>query len=262
MTRRVLVVLILLCGALGAQAEALRVLFVGNSYTYVHGVPEILRQMAAAKGHELEYEQQTPPGRTFQHHWEAGQAVRKMQAGDFDVVVFQNQSFEPVIEPDTMMKYGQRLAAAAGQAGAKKCYYLTPAYKEPVGWMKQDTDDARRGAERFPEMYDRLVEAYSELARATGGNVAPVGLAWKLAYESMPELPLHAPDHSHAAPTGAYLTALVFYATLFEEPPAGLPATLTIKGWKKDKTTEIKLDSKTHQALEAAAWQACRKFSL
>jgi hypothetical protein len=264
MMRRLRVVLLLVVCAAGVHAETLRVLFVGNSYTFVHGVPELLKEMARSKGHELEYEQQTPGGRSFQKHWEEGKAVRKMKDGPFDIVVFQNQSFEPVMDPDNMMKYGRMLAAEADRAGAKKLYYLTPAYKEPVGWMKKDNDAARRGAKLFPEMHERLVASYSKLARDTGGDVAPVGVAWKLAYEAMPDVQLHAPDHSHAAPAGAYLTALVFYAALYGEAPVDMPEKLEILARRKGKiqTTAINLDSATRRLLEVSAWQACREFSL
>jgi len=262
-TRRLLVVLLIFCAALGAHAETLRVLFVGNSYIFVHGVPELLKEMAKTKGHELEYEQQTPGGKNFQAHWEAGEAVKKMQEGDFDIVVFQNQSFEPVGDPDNMLKFGKLLAAEADKLGVRKIYYLTPAYKEPVGWMKKDSDESRCGAALFPRMHERLIESYSKLARETAGEIAPVGVAWKVAYEFIPDVQLHAPDHSHASPTGAYLTALVFYSTIYGEQPDGMPGKLTAPAKKKGKSpTEINLDAKMRHALEATAWKACREFSL
>jgi hypothetical protein len=261
--RRFLILLLLFAGVLTASAEKLRVLFVGNSYTYVHGVPDMLKKMAEAKGHELEIEQQTPGGRSFQKHWEEATAVKKIKEGSFDIVVLQNQSFEPVSDPANMMKYGRFLAAEIDKTGARKIYYLTMAYKEPVGWMKKDSDEARRGAELFPEMYERLVASYSTLARKTSGDVAPVGIAWKLAYESIPDVELHGPDHSHSSSTGAYLTALVFYSTIYGEQPEHMPGKLTVPAKKKGKPpTQINLDAKMREALEAAAWKACREFSL
>jgi hypothetical protein len=239
------------------------VLFVGNSYTYVHSVPEILKTFADKKGHELIYEQQTPGGRSFQKHWEEKKAVKKMKTGNFDLVVFQNHSFEPVSDPDNMVKYGKLLAAEAANAGAKILYYQTMAYKEPLGWMKKDNEVSRRGLALFNEMNERLVESYSRLAKETGGEVAPVGTAWKLAYESVPGLQLHGPDHSHAAPAGAYLTALVFYASLFDEDPKNMPRKMTIETLKKGKphSEEIRIDSKTRKALEAATKDAMRTVS-
>ena len=263
MMRRSLLILFLLCAVLGVQAETLRVLFVGNSYTFVNNVPEQLKMMAKSHGHDLVYEQHTPGGRSFEKHWEEKKAVEKMKAGTFDIVIFQNQSFEPVGNPANMMKYGELLAAEADQIGARKIYYLTMAYEEPLGWMKKDSDEARHSLKLFPEMNARLATSYAKLAHKTGGEVAPVGVAWKMAYESIPDIKLHAPDHSHANETGAYLTALVFYATIYGEAPDGMPGKLKVKSRKKGKmsVTEIQIDSKTRKALEAIAWKACQKHT-
>lgn len=246
-----------------AHAKNLKVLFVGNSYTYVCGMPDILKAMAEAKGHTLQYEQQTPGGRTFQQHWEAKRAVEKMKADSYDVIVFQNQSFEPVANPANMMKYGKLLAAEADKTGARKLYYLTMAYKEPLKWMKEDNAEARHATDLFPEMLERLTESYTRLADETDGEIAPVGIAWNMAYQTNPDLKLHAADHSHPSAQGAYLTALVFYATLFEDPPQNMPEQLTVQARKKGKLQplEIQLDSKTRKILETAAQKACGKYS-
>jgi len=111
-----------------AEAKNLKVLFIGNSYTYVHDMPEIIKAMADRKGHELDYELQSPGGRNFQKHWEEKTAVKKMKRKKFDVVVLQNHSYEPVNHPDNMMKYGKKLAAVASEEGARIVYYQTMAY--------------------------------------------------------------------------------------------------------------------------------------
>lgn len=258
-----LIILLTLLLLSGAHAKSLKVLFVGNSYTFVCGMPEILKAMVEANGHELHYDQQTPGGRTFQKHWEEKKAVEKMKAGDFDIVVFQNQSFEPVGDPENMMKYGKLLAAEADKAGADKLYYLTMAYKGPIKWMKIDSEEARQGVALLPVMHERLVESYTRLADETGGAIAPVGVAWKMAYEATPSLKLHAGDQSHASPQGAYLTALVFYATLYGNELEHMPCELTVKTRKKGQMQdlEIKLDPSTQKALITAAQKACRAYS-
>jgi len=115
------------------------------------------------------------------------------------------------------------------------------------------------GANLFPEMHDRLVEAYSQLAKETGGDVAPVGVAWNLSYESMPDLQLHADDHSHAQEHGAYLTALVLFSTLFDEDPVNMPRKLVIQN-DQTRSYEIRFDSKIRRHLEATAQKACKEY--
>jgi len=262
MNRSLFFILLWIVCSISAQAEELRVLFIGNSYTAVHCVPEMVRIMAESKGHKLEYEQHTPGGRTFQQHWEDGEAVPKIQAGGFDVVVFQNQSFEPVGDPDNMIKFGKLLATEVDKIGAEILFYLTPAYRAPVKWMKKDDEKARRGLELFPEMLDRIVTSYTRLAKKTDGGVAPVGVAWKLAYDSIPGIALHRSDNSHASEVGAYLTALVFYSCLFDDEPSNMPAKLSVRRMHKGKEqiSQIDLDDETRSALEAAARKAIARF--
>jgi hypothetical protein len=57
-----------------------------------------------------------------------------------------------------------------------------------------------------------------------------VGLAWEKAQALDRVLSLHHIDDRHANPSGAYLTACVFYTVLFNTSPEGLPATLHIEG--------------------------------
>ena len=75
-----------------------------------------------------------------------------------------------------------------------------------------------------PQSQAQISAAYQALGRELGALVAPVGVAWARAGQLDPSIGLYAPDQSHPAPAGAYLTASVFYATLFGRSPAGLDA--------------------------------------
>jgi hypothetical protein len=65
--------------------------------------------------------------------------------------------------------------------------------------------------------------AYFDIAKQLEGRVAPVGVAWKMALAADPPFVLHRPDKSHPNPTGTYLAACVFFATLLDKSPVGLP---------------------------------------
>jgi len=263
MNRKWILLLGLLCFGLLASTQAERVLFIGNSYTYVQNMPEILRQMAVAKGHKLEIEMEVSGGKNFRFHWENGRAAEKIRTGNFDIVVLQDQSFEPVMDPESMMEYGKLLAAEADRAGAQKILYLTMAYRDKVKWMQGDSDEAKRGAALLPQMLDRLTLSYSRLARLTESKVAPVGIAWKKAYETIPGIKLHRADNSHPSAVGAYLTALVFYSTIFDEPPVDMPGSITVEEKRKDKTKKIviSVEDKTRRILERIAWETVKEFS-
>ena len=45
-----------------------RALFIGNSYTYMNSLPELINQIAISKGNSLIYESHTPGGSTLMQH--------------------------------------------------------------------------------------------------------------------------------------------------------------------------------------------------
>lgn len=69
----------------------------------------------------------------------------------------------------------------------------------------------------------RIFDLHVSIAQQAAACVAPIGQAWDLALQRHPELQLHAADGNHSAPAGAYLTALVLYATLTAATPRDLP---------------------------------------
>ena len=96
--------------------------------------------------------------------------------------------------------------------------------------------------------------AYLDIAKELGAGVAPVGVAWKMALTADPPFVLHRSDKSHPNPTGTYLAACVFYATLLDANPAGLPSQIRQGG-------KVLADVPDDQAkrLREIAWTAVRK---
>jgi hypothetical protein len=78
----------------------------------------------------------------------------------------------------------------------------------------------REGVDETQRIYDLHVA----IAQAEPACVAPIGQAWDLALARDPALVLHAADGNHSAPAGAFLAALVLYATITGLSPLDLPA--------------------------------------
>src|SRR5690606_26633068 len=79
-----------------ARAQNSRnVLFLGNSYTAVNNLPQMLADMAASTGDTLIFDSNTPGGYTFQNHVSNPQTLNKIMAGNWDYVVLQEQSQFP-----------------------------------------------------------------------------------------------------------------------------------------------------------------------
>src|SRR5687768_8707708 len=66
--------------------RGLRVLFIGNSFTHFHNMPDMLRQLAAAAHEELPLlaVQVTPGGYTLQQHCDDGRVAELIELNRWD----------------------------------------------------------------------------------------------------------------------------------------------------------------------------------
>jgi hypothetical protein len=196
-----------------AVGKELRVLFVGNSYCSVNGLPTLLAELAQSdpRGPKIAVESVTPGGATLKQHFESTGALEKLRNGTYTHVVLQGQSLEPLANPEEFLTFAEKLAEEAVKRGSKVVFYQTWArregsaeYRKP--WSGGTTEKMQRG----------LSAAYAKAAASCGARVAPVGDVWSaaLAVEDPPKL--FDADGSHPSQAGTYLAACVFYETLTE----------------------------------------------
>jgi hypothetical protein len=212
------------------------VLFVGNSYTFAHHMPYLVKALARAAGEkpDLGVDMHAPGGATWQQHYEGGAVAQRLKLKKYDYVVLQERSAGPLDAPADMHKYGQLLDEEVRKSGAKTILFLTWAYQH------------------IPIEQDQITREYKELAQRQQAKVAPVGQAWQAWLRDYPNVALHDPDKSHPNPRGAYLTACVFYATIYGKSPVGLPGTL--KGDNGEPLSGV-LDNEA-RLLQQTAWDA------
>ncbi len=215
----------------------MRVLFIGNSYNYSNNLPQILQDLANAAGKSLSASMVTSGDKTLEWHWYNPHTLQAIDNGPWDFIALQDHSLRAVEEPDKLHGAVKKLAARIHKANATPVLFIT--------W-------ARR---HIPEMQDDVTQTYLHAAREIGARVAPVGPTWQRALSSFPELSLHIDDHSHPNLLGSYLTACVFYATLFEESPAVLSHTFRIS----DGVTAV-IDNDKAAFLQQTAWTTFEEY--
>ena len=214
---------------IGFAQEEIRVLFLGNSYTYVNDLPGMIEEISNNEGKKIIHESVTPGGCTLFQHVESQNSLSKIRKGNWDYVILQEQSQLPVID-----YYRQNKLKPSYKALYDSIMLYNPSAKV-VGYM---TWGRRYGGQQcvnfgdgvycsvdfvdFNHMQDTLTAAYCENAYATNSYVAPVGEAWKAALSSNPELVLHSSDNSHPSYDGSYLAACVFYSIFWNESPIGI----------------------------------------
>jgi hypothetical protein len=107
-----------------------------------------------------------------------------------------------------------RLAPSIREAGGRPALFLP--------WSRQG----------FPQSIVFAGESATAAARAVGGVVIPVGIAWKEALDADAELPLYGSDGYHPAPAGTLLAALTVYDRLLGRDVRSIPvaALATVSG--------------------------------
>lgn len=227
-------------GSSDAARGELRVLFVGNSYTFVNDVPGLLTRIAATAGTGplITTESVVKGGAFLLDHVQAGIAAARIHDGGFTHVVLQEQSSWPAIARVEFLANARTLADEAVAAGSRPTWFVT--------WARAPhLFESPSGHEPFfdaAEMQDRVTSAYDEAYRQSPGSLLScVGEAFRVSLREHPEISLHQADDSHATLAGSYLAASTFYVALGGGPVP--PASEVPDG----------LDPKTAAALRSAA---------
>jgi len=186
----------------------MKILFIGNSFTARNNVPELIAQLAAARGQQLQHQLIQAGGASLRMHWNKGEAQRAIKQTGYDYVVLQEQSTLPVKNPQRFHENVRLFNETIKASGAKTALYLT--------W-------ARKNA---PETQAALTDAYTTIGEELGSTVVPAGVAWQNFLRKHSSPALHDKDQSHPTLAGSYLAACVFLAVLFNENPTGIASDL------------------------------------
>jgi hypothetical protein len=195
------------------DGEGRLVMFIGNSYLYTQDIPGIVQALAdSAGGDKLAVMSITGPDMALIDHWNAGWVQEEIARRPYEWVVLQQGPSSVAVNRDTLRLATKLFAEEMSRVGD-----ATPALFSawPSASRRQD----------FPG----AIESYRLAAQDVGGIFLPIASAWTAAWDRQPTLQLYA-DGLHSSPTGAYLAALVIYATLLNKTPMGLPSSVVTHG--------------------------------
>lgn len=206
----------------------MKVLFLGNSYTYFNDLPAMTEALAKRAGVDLTTASVTRGG-AYLHQFadpadELAAKWKPLYDGDtWDYVVFQNQSFHPVKDPAAFRKAALDVQAML-QPGQKILFYQTWAYK-------YGSEKLAGTGLAYDDMLTQMTASYGAAAEAVGGCAVPVGQAFAEVRALHPEIELYNPDGSHPSPAGTYLAACLFYAAITGRSPLYLtiPDTVSVE---------------------------------
>jgi len=194
----------------------MKILMLGNSYTYFSDLPRILQALLDENGVDAEVDSITAGGRRLVQNLDESDAlhaevVAKCKECAYDVLILQEQSHTP------MSHYREFLRGVCGCVElvkpARTVMYATWGRKEgcdlleEFGWTNQT-------------MTEGLAAAYDAAARKVGGRCAHVGKSFFEIRKAYPEIELYDPDLSHPSYAGSCVAALTVYKNLTGELPS------------------------------------------
>lgn len=222
----------------------IRVLFIGNSYTFYNDLPVQLQQIAASmrETRTIQTERVVVGGRSLKQHWEDTVALAAVRRGGWDYVILQEHSLGALNAPDTMRKYIGLFNQEIRKTGAQTVLYMT--------WARQHR----------PESQDTIARMYTGIGREIRALVAPVGLAWQRVRREYPAIVLFDPDGTHPSPEGSYLAACMFYAMFYVRAPLGADCDLCVE---KDSTPVnlVNIVYSEANVLQRIAWETYLRYT-
>lgn len=221
--KRFLIVTLILFTGLNLYCQNFKVLFIGNSYTYVNNLPQVIADIANAMGDTLTFDSNTPGGYTLNLHTTNATTLSKINAQPWDFVVLQEQSQLPSFDPPQVSvdvyPYARQLDSLilVNDSCTETFFYMT--------WGRQNGDMSNCAT--YPSvctyngMQQRLRDSYIQMSIDNNASVSPVGVAWKSFRDTYPGINLYQADESHPSIYGTYLAACVFYSSFFHKSTIG-----------------------------------------
>jgi hypothetical protein len=201
-----------------SRSTCVRILFIGNSYTFVNDLPTVFRDLARSEGHNVETGIVAEGGETLAQHAASSDDAKAINGSRWQFVVLQEQSEIHAVES---LRQGEMYPAARSLVAAIRATGATPLLLETwahqAGWPQYQLS--------YASMQAAIDDAYGTLAGQLQVGVAPAGQAWQSAVAADPDIVLWQADGSHPTPAGTFLAACVLYTRVFGPCPVNGPDT-------------------------------------
>lgn len=215
----IVLLIIILNSSLAFTQQTRKVLFLGNSYTYVNNLPQIISELASNTGNALIYDSNLLGGYTLQNHYASTESKNKILANNWDYIVLQEQSQRPtfVIPSEFMDGFGN-LKTFIKQN--RPCSLINAF----MTWGSENGDTQNCPNNplvcTYEGMQDLLEDRYMTVSDIYESEVTPVGAVWRFIKQNYPTIQLYQSDGRHPSEAGSYLAACCFYTTIYRNNPA------------------------------------------
>jgi len=172
-----------------------RILFIGNSHTYMHDLPALVKALAGESGFSCDVTMLAHGGWYLAMHVKEHQTRFNVLFGGYDYVVLQEHA-HPFDHIEEFREAVKTIASWAEKAGSKLVIYGT--------WARKDDEAAQ----------EYMNQVHREVAAENDALLAPVGETWWTYKESRPEIELFEDDGAHASEAGSKYAAKIIWETI------------------------------------------------
>lgn len=195
----------------------MKILFVGNSYTFYNDMPAMFEKLANANGHDVSVFSVTKGGRKLIAYKDNEDPVTQklddlLKGHHFDVCFIQEQSVLPAMNAGLFLEGVDVVVSKVADRADKLVMYATWGRKEGSKTLAEHGFTRERMTELLSASYQVAAERYHAFLSPVGRNFLDVN-------QKDPDINLHNEDLSHPSYLGSCLAALTHFYTLYGEFP-------------------------------------------
>ncbi len=180
-------------------------LFMGNSHTSFNDLTKMVADMVRAGKPGMTVASVEAPGWGFlEDRVHDAPTMELLRSQNWSFVILQAQKYSSSGQFEYSTEEAKELIRVSRAQHAVPVMFPE--------WPRKNVDETQR-----------IFDLHVSIAQAEPACVAPIPQAWDLALARDPTLTLHDADGNHSAPAGAFLAALVLYATITGQSPLNLP---------------------------------------
>jgi hypothetical protein len=198
---------------LSIDKDTLRVLFVGNSFSYFYNLPQVINAMSEySKKVHIETRTSLVGGSNISQHLnqtKGTQTIEILNNQTFDYVVINHHSLATIEDPDGFFESSKQMVELVRNKNAIPVFMMTWAYHSN------------------PLMIEMIATAYDDMGKKLGVDVVPCGNLFAETRKWRPDLNMFDDDDKHPSKHGTYLNALAFFKYFTNEKTTEIPKRIT-----------------------------------
>jgi Fe-S-cluster formation regulator IscX/YfhJ len=191
------------------KKDTIRVLFVGNSFSYYYNLPEVVNAMSSYSDKVyIDTRHSLVGGSDLSQHLNGKNGTETLDIlskEKFDYVVLNHHSLATIKDADTFFETSKKMVEFIRSKGAKPVFMMTWAYNSN------------------PLMLKTISTAYEDMCSKLGVDLVPCGLLFAEVRKWRTDLNMFDDDDKHPSKHATYLNGLSFFKYFTNEKTSKIP---------------------------------------